>query len=186
MDCLPRHAIGLVGNEATQLAAECDTVLSQLQCVPAREELNCRLRAREAEYSALRVANQDFTRMAVVGKEVRALADESTQLPLSAANYLTLGDRHALLVRQLTALCTQLADLQDFEALQVWGDRLNALKAADVSSLPNGSPGSIGSAVRPPAVPVITAVATAVTVESGAEDTLPTAVAVSVDEWGRK
>jgi hypothetical protein len=168
------------------LAAECDTVLSQLQHVSAREELNRRLRALEAEYAELRVANQDFTRMAVVGKEVRALAAESTQLPLSAANYLTLADRHAMLVRQLTALCTQLADLQDFEALQVWGTRLNALKAVDVSSLPNGSTGSIGSAVRPPAAPAVTVVATALAVENGAEDTLPTAVAVSVDEWGRK
>jgi hypothetical protein len=183
---LPRHAIGLVGDEATQLAAECDTVLAQLQHVPAREELNRRLRALEAEYSALRVENEDFTRMAVVGKEVRALAAESTQLPLSAADYLTLAGRHAVLVRQLTALCTQLADLQDFEALQVWGNRLNALKAADVSSLPNGSTGSIGSAVRPPAVPAITAVATAVAVEDGSGCPLPTAVAISVDEWGRK
>jgi hypothetical protein len=168
------------------LAAECDTVLSQLQHVSAREELNRRLRALEAEYSALRVANEDFTRMAVVGKEVRALAAESTQLPLSAAKYLTLGDRHAVLVRQLTALCTQLADLQDFEALQLWGDRLNALKAAEVSCLPDGGGGSGNNAVRPPAAPAITAVATAVAAEDGADGTLPTAVAISVDEWGRK
>jgi hypothetical protein len=168
------------------LAAEYDTVLAQLQHVPAREELNRRLRALEAEYAELRVANQDFTRMAVVGKEVRALADESTQLPLSAANYLTLGDRHTLLVRQLTALCTQLADLQDFEALQVWGNRLNALKAADVTSLPSGCRDGNGIAVRPPAIPTIKAVATAVAAEDGSECTLPTAVAISVDEWGRK
>jgi hypothetical protein len=186
VESLPRHAIGLVGNEATAVAAECDTVLSQLQHVPAREELNRRLRALEAEYAELRVENEDFTRMAVVGKEVRALAAESTQLPLSAADYLTLGDRHALLVRQLTALCTQLADLQDFEALQVWGNRLNALKAADVSFLPNRSGDGNGIAVRPPAIPTITAVATAVAAVDGSECTLPTAVAVSVDEWGRK
>jgi hypothetical protein len=62
---------------------------------------------------------------------------------------VVLADRHAALVQKLTNTCEELVDAEDYDALTVLGDKLNELKALDVSALPASN--SCSSTVVPSA-----------------------------------
>lgn len=115
----------------------CDALLAQAALAPARLAATQRLNALQLELAAADAAGTDFELIAQLGKAVKAARLECAQLPLSEADFLSLAERHAALVERVTAQCRELREQEDFDALGTLGAKLKALRAVDVSALPN-------------------------------------------------
>jgi hypothetical protein len=118
------------------LVGECDIVVSQFVHVPAFRDAIQQRDELQRELAALNSAKTNFREIARVGTAHRVAVAAVLQLPLSEEDHLTLADRHAVLVKNLTTTCEELADAEDYDAVTVLGDKLNELKALDVSTLP--------------------------------------------------
>jgi hypothetical protein len=80
-------------------------------------------------------ASEDFKSIASMGKALKALQIESSQLPLSEEDYLSLPSAHAALVQQVTNTCKALAQAREFSALGILCSKLKALKAMDLTGM---------------------------------------------------
>jgi hypothetical protein len=94
------------------------------------------MQAVQAQYEAAEEAAVDFVLVGTLGTQLETLQQQSAQLPLSEEDYLTLGDRHARLVQQLTDKCQELKADRAFARLSAVAAFLYKLKALDVSELP--------------------------------------------------
>jgi hypothetical protein len=80
---------------------------------------------------------EDFESVASIGTQLQALQQESAQLPLSEEDYLTLADRHAALLLEVTEQCKVLEKAKDFPAMAALGAQLTALLEVAVSAADN-------------------------------------------------
>jgi hypothetical protein len=119
------------------LVGECDTVVSQFVHVPAFRDAIRQRDELQRELAALNAAKTNFREIARVGTAHRAAVAAVLQQALSEEDYLTLADRHAALVQKVTTTCEELADAEDYDAVILLGDKLNELKALDVTTLPS-------------------------------------------------
>jgi hypothetical protein len=76
------------------------------------------------------VTADDFELIATLGMQLKALQQQSAQLPLSEEDYLTLPARHADLVWQVTEKCKELVLAEEYSAVTVLGAKLSELRAA--------------------------------------------------------
>jgi hypothetical protein len=121
----------------TNVDSLCADLLRQITLAPRRAVLLHQRAALELQlHTAMRATTEDFVLIGTLGTQLQELQKESAQLPLSEEDYLTLADRHAALVEQLTEKCRELKDAMEFAALKATAESLAALKAADVSELP--------------------------------------------------
>jgi hypothetical protein len=121
------------------LECECATVIAQFAHVPAlRDAIQLRGRLRR-KFTALNAAKTNFKEIARVGVAHKASAAAVLRQPLSGKNFVTLADRHAALVQKVTATCAMLAEAEDFDVLELFGEKLEQLKKLDVSALPQSS-----------------------------------------------
>jgi hypothetical protein len=115
---------------------ECDTVHTHFAHMPALRDAIQQRDELQRELNVLNTAKTNFREIARGGNAHRAAVAAVLQQPLSEEDYLTLAERHAALVQKLTARCEELADAEEYDAVTVLGDKLNELKALDVSALP--------------------------------------------------
>jgi Skp family chaperone for outer membrane proteins len=128
------------------VVAACDALVTQFATAPRTREAILRRNELQNTLTALRAAKSDFAAVGQVGKALKAANAELAQLPLSEEDYLTLADRHAALLQNLTTTCAELADAGEYDALDTLAAKLEELQALDVSALPQ-------SWVQPPAPP---------------------------------
>jgi hypothetical protein len=119
----------------TALVAECDTLLSQLPLTPARSNAIRQRDALQVRLDAAKATKTDFAEIVKLGRALKLLVAAGDLLPLSEADYLSLGNRHAELVQRVHATCAQLADADDYDALEVLSTKLDELHTLDLSVL---------------------------------------------------
>jgi hypothetical protein len=118
------------------LEGECATIKTQLARVPALRDAIQHRDQLQAEFAAINATKTSFRDIARVGAAHKAATDAVLQQQLSEDDYLTLADRHAALVQEMTKLCKGLVDAEDFESVTHLGAKLKQLQALDVSSIP--------------------------------------------------
>jgi hypothetical protein len=133
----PAPAKPLAVSTHSTLTGECDSIITQVAHVPTLREAIQQRDELQWELAALDAAKTNFREIARVGTAHRAAVAAVLQQPLAEEDYLTLSDRHTALVQKLTTTCEELADAEDYDAVTVLGDKLNELKALDVSALPS-------------------------------------------------
>jgi hypothetical protein len=97
----------------------------------------------QAQFDAAEAAAEDFVLIGTLGTQLQQLEKESAQLSLSEEDYLTLADRHAALVQQVTDQCRNLKAAGHFGQLNVFAKQWIKLTALDVSDLPRASAGEL-------------------------------------------
>jgi hypothetical protein len=117
------------------LLAECERILQQVAAVPQRRDLSQRIQALQPQLKVAEACD-DFEQVVALGTQLQVLQQESAQLPLSEEDYLTLGDRHADLVRRVTETCRELTRLKDYAALGPLSAKLKELRALDLTGIP--------------------------------------------------
>jgi hypothetical protein len=140
----------LTGQGTSGIAVECNALVAQFANAPRTREAMQHRDELQNTLTALRAAKSDFAAVGQAGKALKAAAAVLAQLPLSEDDYLTLADRHVALVQQVTATCSQLADVSYFDALDALAIKLEELQALDVSALPQPW---ANDPVQPPAPP---------------------------------
>jgi hypothetical protein len=112
-----------------ELANECTKLLEEVAQAPARRTLVQQRKVLSAQYDAADAAG-DFKAIAAAGMQLQALQQQSAQLPLSEKGHLTLGDRHADLVRRVTEKCKELTRAKEYAEVTALGAKLAELRAA--------------------------------------------------------
>jgi hypothetical protein len=113
---------------------ECHSVISQFAHVATLKDAMQR-----RDDISRKFANTTLSEFETVYTVFRTAVVAVLRQPLSEEDYLTLADRLAALVQKVTTTCEELADAEDYGAVTVLGDKLNELKALDVSTLPSSN-----------------------------------------------
>jgi hypothetical protein len=132
------------------LVSECDTFIAGFAHMPALRDAIQQRDELQRELDALKALRTEYRASARVGKALQAAKLAVTDQPLSEEDYLTLADRHTVLVQKLTNQCDQCLDNDDFDALDTLAAKLEELQALDVSTLPQSW---ANDPVQPPAPP---------------------------------
>lgn len=112
-------------------------IMQQSVIAPTRASVMETRAALQREVDALHAAvEMDYVAMGKVVALQTALEEKSAKVPLSEEDYLTLRGRQGALVREMTAMCRELAGAQEYAQLKALIDRLVALQTVDVSMLP--------------------------------------------------
>jgi hypothetical protein len=125
--------------EDIRLAGECDAVLTRFAHVPAlRNAIQHRIELQK-EFAALKAAKTNFKEIARVGTTYRAAVAAVLKQPLSEDGYTTLVIQYAALVTKVKDTCIKLAEAEEFDALELLGAKLAALRGLKVPALPQSS-----------------------------------------------
>jgi hypothetical protein len=89
----------------------------------------------EIECILLFKSYSDVSRLPTLAAPLSAMEGESAQLRLSAVDYLTLRERHAALVAEVTEACRELKQNKQHAQLMAMGAVLAACKALDLSGV---------------------------------------------------
>jgi L1 cell adhesion molecule like protein len=143
---IPLHPPGSAGSAKLRsedpvagLLRECGLLVSQIQFAPTLRESIVKRDALQAKLNAAKAAKTDFAQIVHQGRALQAFVAGMHLLPQSESDYLALRDRHAQLVRRVHATCAQLADADDYDALEVLSAKLDELRGLDLSALPQSS-----------------------------------------------
>jgi hypothetical protein len=142
---------------SASVVAECDAMVTQFANVSRIREAILHRNELQNTLTALRAANSDFAAIGQTGKALKATNAVVVQVLLSATDYLTMVDRHAALVQQVTTTCAELARAGEYDALDTLAAKLEELKALDTSVLPHPR---ANDRVQPPAPPAPAAATT--------------------------
>jgi hypothetical protein len=123
------------GEVLQELADQCTALVKQAAFVPQRSDIRQRLLSLKAQIKAELAAALDFELVGTLGMQRKSLEQQSAQLPLSEEDYLTLGNRHADLVRRVTETCRELMKARDYAMLGPLSAKLKELKALDLSGI---------------------------------------------------
>jgi hypothetical protein len=122
------------------LVLECSVLVSQVKFSPALRNATILQRdALKAKLTAAKASKTDFAKIVQLNKALKAFPSEADLLPLSEADCQSLGNRHAELVQRVHATCAQLADADDYDALEVLSAKLDELRGLDLSALSTSS-----------------------------------------------
>jgi hypothetical protein len=130
-----------------QMVNMTDRLCTQVHRAPARKKLIQKTELLQAQFDVAEAAAEDFVLIGTLGMQLQELERQSAQLPLSEEDYLTLADRHAALVQQVTDRCRDLKAARNFGQLKVLAEQLLELTALDVSNLPRASVGKCFTAL---------------------------------------
>jgi hypothetical protein len=108
------------------------TLQKRAAFVPQRSDIRQRLQSLRSQYDAALAAAVDFVLVGKLGTQLKALQQQSAQLPLSEEDYCTLPAQHADLVQQVMAACRELMKARDYAALGPLSTKLKELKALDL------------------------------------------------------
>jgi hypothetical protein len=135
---------------ATDLRGECDAVIAQFAHVPALGDATQQRDELQRDFDTLVTVKTDLRGICRVGKALAAAKEAVAQQPLSEEDYVSLADRRVTLVQTVTAECERLAAAGDFDTMETLVDKLEELRALDLSALPHGNR---YDPEQPPAVP---------------------------------
>jgi hypothetical protein len=141
------------------LVDECDTVIGQFAHVPALWDAIQLRDGLEAQLEAVERIGDDYELIGTLGEQLLTLRQKVAEQPLSEEDYVTLADRHELLVQKVINTCATLARAKAYADVKLLGAKLKELKALDVSALPQSW---ANDPVQPPAPPT--------TVKEGEDD----------------
>jgi hypothetical protein len=141
------------------LVDECDTVIGQFAHVPALWDAIQLRDGQEAQLEAVERIGDDYELIGTLGEQLLTIRQKVAEQPLSEDDYLTLADRHEVLVQKVINTCATLARAKAYADVKLLGAKLKELKALDVSALPQSW---ANDPVQPPAPPT--------TVKEGEDD----------------
>jgi hypothetical protein len=118
------------------LVDECDTVIGQFAHVPALRDAIQLRDGQEAQLEVAEKIGEDYELIGTLGEQLLTLRQKVAEQPLSEEDYLTLADRHEVLVQKVTNTCATLARAKAYADVKLLGAKLKELKALDVSALP--------------------------------------------------
>jgi hypothetical protein len=120
--------------ELSELILSCDAVVPQFADVPALQNAIHFRNEPHSEITQLRNIGSNFKDIVRVGKALKAAKAAVALQPLSEEDYLTLAERHAALVEDVTYQCERLADAENYDAVEALEAKLAELSVLEVQS----------------------------------------------------
>jgi hypothetical protein len=120
--------------ELSELILSCDAVVPQFADVPALQNAIHFRNEPHSEITQLRNIGSNFKDIVRVGKALKAAKAAVALQPLSEEDYLTLAERHAALVEDVTYQCERLADAENYDAVEALEAKLAELSVLKVQS----------------------------------------------------
>jgi hypothetical protein len=118
------------------LVDECDAVVTQFAHVASLKDAIQLRDGLEAQLEVAEKIGDDYELIGTLGEQLLTLRQKVAEQPLSEEDYLTLADRHEVLVQKVTNTCATLARAKAYADVKLLGAKLKELKALDVSALP--------------------------------------------------
>jgi hypothetical protein len=118
------------------LEHDCVLLTEQIAVTAARATVPQRKQALQQQLSAAVASGTDFKLVGSLGEQLDLHSTHAQQLTLSEDEQFALTDKHAALVQRLQAKCKELTASKFYALVWRLGARLEALRALDLSSLP--------------------------------------------------